>query len=157
MANYIALLRKEEDSDFGVSFPDFPGCVTAGRTLDEARRFADEALRLHIDGMLEDGEDFPKASSLDEIMADRQNRDSCVLLVEIPDGRPKVVRVNVTFKEELLGQIDGFARDHRMSRSAFLEEAALLRISNEGLDFETWARDLLAKKAGKRRPRAKAS
>jgi len=36
MANYIALLQKEEDSDFGVSFPDFPGCVTAGRTLDEA-------------------------------------------------------------------------------------------------------------------------
>ena len=157
MANYIALLRKKEDSDFGVSFPDFPGCVTAGRTLDEARRFADEALRLHIDGMLEDGEEIPKASSLDEIMADPQNRDAYVLLVEIADGRPKVVRVNVTFKEDLLGQIDGFARDHRMSRSAFLEEAALLRISNEGLDFGTWARDLLAKKAGRRRPRAKAS
>jgi predicted RNase H-like HicB family nuclease len=33
MTAYIALIRKEPDSDFGVDFPDFPGCVTAGRTL----------------------------------------------------------------------------------------------------------------------------
>lgn len=54
MANYIALLRKEEDSDFGVSFRDFPGCVTAGRTLDEAQRswrrrlFSESAMRESI-------------------------------------------------------------------------------------------------------------
>ena len=33
---YVAYLHKDRDSDFGVSFPDFPGCVTAGRTLEEA-------------------------------------------------------------------------------------------------------------------------
>ncbi len=37
MAAYIALIRKENGSDFGVNFPDFPGCMTAGRTLEEAR------------------------------------------------------------------------------------------------------------------------
>ena len=52
---YIAYLHKDRKSDFGVSFPDFPGCVTAGRTLDEARRMAAEALALHIRGMLDDG------------------------------------------------------------------------------------------------------
>ena len=56
MANeYIALIRKEADSDFGVSFPDFPGCVTAGKDLDEANAFAREALALHIEGLIEDG------------------------------------------------------------------------------------------------------
>ncbi|MBL0942631.1 MAG: type II toxin-antitoxin system HicB family antitoxin, partial [Alphaproteobacteria bacterium] len=35
--NYIALIHKDKNSDFGVSFPDFPGCITAGKTLDEAR------------------------------------------------------------------------------------------------------------------------
>ena len=45
---YIAYLHKDRKSDFGVSFPDFPGCVTAGNTLDEARRLAPEALALHI-------------------------------------------------------------------------------------------------------------
>ena len=34
---YIALIHKEDASDYGVSFPDLPGCVTAGATLDEAR------------------------------------------------------------------------------------------------------------------------
>ena len=33
---YIALVHKDPDSDFGVSFPDFPGLVTAGRTLEPA-------------------------------------------------------------------------------------------------------------------------
>jgi predicted RNase H-like HicB family nuclease len=57
---YIAYLHKEKKSDYGVSFPDFPGCITAGETLDEARRNAVEALSLHIKGMLEDGEEIPE-------------------------------------------------------------------------------------------------
>ena len=56
MRHYIALLHKEADSDYGVSFPDLPGCVTAGKTLDEARANAEEALALHLAGMAEDGE-----------------------------------------------------------------------------------------------------
>ena len=46
MPSYVALLRKDEGSDYGVEFPDFPGCVTAGRSLDEARTMAAEALEL---------------------------------------------------------------------------------------------------------------
>jgi predicted RNase H-like HicB family nuclease len=61
---YIAYLHKERKSDFGVSFPDFPGCVTSGKTLDEARRMAAEALNLHIEGMIEDGEPIPEASAV---------------------------------------------------------------------------------------------
>ena len=59
MTAYIALLRKQPRSDFGVDFPDFPGCITAGRTLDEARRMASEALLFHVDGMREDGTSIP--------------------------------------------------------------------------------------------------
>lgn len=65
--DYIAYLHKDRDSDFGVSFPDFPGCVTAGRTLEEARRIAAEALALHIAGMVEDGQAIPEPSSLDAL------------------------------------------------------------------------------------------
>jgi predicted RNase H-like HicB family nuclease len=42
--DYIAIIHKEPNSDFGVSFPDFAGCITAGRTLDEAKDMAAEAL-----------------------------------------------------------------------------------------------------------------
>jgi predicted RNase H-like HicB family nuclease len=40
MRQYIALIHKDADGDFGVSFPDLPGCVSAGSTLDEARELA---------------------------------------------------------------------------------------------------------------------
>ncbi len=50
---YIAYLHKDERSDYGVSFPDFPGCITAGSTLEEARKMAADALALHIAGMIE--------------------------------------------------------------------------------------------------------
>ena len=70
METYIALLRKEKDSDFGVDSPDFPGCITAGRTLEEAHNAASEALRFHIKGMLENGDPIPEPSPLDVIMAD---------------------------------------------------------------------------------------
>lgn len=64
MTSYIGLIRKDADSDFGVDFPDFPGCVSAGATLDEARRMAQEALELHV-SMVEDDEELPATSSLE--------------------------------------------------------------------------------------------
>jgi len=69
MTSYIALLRKQPRSDYGVDFPDFPGCITAGRSLEEARRMAAEALAFHVDGMREDAQPVPPPSSMDTIMA----------------------------------------------------------------------------------------
>lgn len=62
IAHYQAEIHKNQDSDFGVSFPDFPGCVTAGKTLDEALSNAEEALQLHVDGMIADGKQIPPAA-----------------------------------------------------------------------------------------------
>ncbi|MBM4329529.1 MAG: ribbon-helix-helix protein, CopG family [Deltaproteobacteria bacterium] len=122
MANYIALLRKEKGSNFGVDFPDFPGCITAGKTLEEAHKRASEALRFHIRGMMEDGEPLPEPSSLDKIMADPANADAVPFLVSVPDTKTK--RINITVPETDLEAIDACARRRKMSRSAFLLEAA---------------------------------
>ena len=56
---FIGVVHKDADTDYGVSFPDFPGCIATGRTLEEAKANAEEALALHIAGMLEDGEPIP--------------------------------------------------------------------------------------------------
>ncbi|MGH6934525.1 MAG: type II toxin-antitoxin system HicB family antitoxin, partial [Dongiaceae bacterium] len=82
MTSYIALLRKSRASDYSVEFPDLPGCVTAGRTLDEARQLAREALALHLKGMAEDGEVVPAPYSLDDVMADPDNDGAVAFLVE---------------------------------------------------------------------------
>ena len=128
MATYIALLHKDSDSDFGVSFPDFPGCVTAGTTLEQARQLAGEALELHIEGMSEDGETIPAPSPLDEVMELPEAVDAVVLVVNVKGKAPKVVRVNVTFSEGVLDEIDRFVKRQGTSRSAFLASAAAEKI-----------------------------
>jgi predicted RNase H-like HicB family nuclease len=75
--NYIAIIHKDADSDFGVSFPDFPGYITAGRTLDEAKDMAREALTGHIHKA---GEPIPDPSPLDEVMTRPDFQDGVAFL-----------------------------------------------------------------------------
>ncbi len=124
MRNYIGLIHKEAESHFGVSFPDFPGVITAGTDLDDARNMAEEALTFHIQGMAEDGEAVPAPSSLEEIMADPANANSVAILVSVRTEQPKSIRVNVTFPEDVLEQIDKYAEAHGFTRSGLLTQAA---------------------------------
>ena len=124
MRSYIAFIHKDADSDYGVSFPDLPGCVTAGTTLDEARAFAEEALTLHLAGMVEDGEAIPEPSSLEAIMREAENRKNVVTLVSAREPAQKSVRINITMPEDMLHRIDDFAQQRGMNRSGFLVFAA---------------------------------
>jgi len=122
--HYIGLIHKDANSDFGVSFPDLPGVVTAGTTLDEARDMAEEALALHLEGMAEDGEAIPEPSSLEAIMSNPENRAGVAILVSVKEGQPKIVRVNVTLPSDVLEQIDKYAEAHGYTRSGLLAQAA---------------------------------
>ena len=112
MRHYIALIYKDADSDYGVSFPDLPGCVTAGTTLDEAKAFA------------EDGEAVPDPSSLETVMAERENRDGVAVLVAAKGPAARAVRINITMPEDILARVDSYAERHGMNRSGFLVHAA---------------------------------
>jgi len=125
MADYIALIHKASRSDYGVSFPDFPGCISAGKTIDEAKDMAKEALTGHIKTMLDYGEKIPHPSSLEAVMADPENTHAMAFLViTIPEPKPKRIRVNITLPEKTLRQIDAMAKRRGMSRSSFLVHAA---------------------------------
>ena len=120
MSSYMALLRRDPGSDYGVEFPDFPGCVTAGTDLEDARHMAVEALALHVEGLVEDGEPLPEPSSLDAIMEDPEYRDRVVLLVDAPVPAAPAIRINVTMPKDLIAAIDGASTN----RSRFLADAA---------------------------------
>jgi predicted RNase H-like HicB family nuclease len=124
MRQYIALIHKDADSDYGVSFPDLPGVATAGSDLDEARAMAVEALALHLEGMAEDGKDIPAPSSMEEIMKDAENKKAVAVLIEAPAAPIKTVRVNVTLPADALEEIDRYAESHGLTRSGFLAQAA---------------------------------
>src|SRR5437763_5271962 len=119
MTTYVALIHKDADSDYGVSFPDLPGCVTAGSTIDEAMAMAREALALHIEGLLEDGEEVPSPTPPDAI-----DRDGAVAIaaIDVPDNT-KVERVNITVPALSLQRFDAFAARRGMTRSGLFVEA----------------------------------
>jgi predicted RNase H-like HicB family nuclease len=135
--DYIAYLHKDSTSDFGVSFPDFPGCVTAGKSLDEASRKAPEALAFHIAGMIEDGEKIPKPSQIDDLVSDPDRQNAVAFLVTADFQKSKTVRVNVTARENQIAMIDRLARQAGMTRSAYMVQAATSRVAYKKRDGST--------------------
>jgi len=69
MNRYIfpAVFEPGEHKGYCVSFPDLPGCITEGDTLEEALHMAKEALELHLYGMEEDGDPIPESTPPQEI------------------------------------------------------------------------------------------
>ncbi len=124
MPQYIAIIHKDADSDYGVSFPDLPGCVSAGTDLDEAQAMAAEALAFHLEGMAADGESMPEPSPLSQVMADSANHDGVAVLVSAPLPPPRTVRVNITLPEDVLRDIDARAAANGFTRSGFIANAA---------------------------------
>ncbi len=133
MTEYIALIRKVTGTDYGVDFPDFPGCVTAGSDLDEALANAREALALHVEGLVEDGGDIPAPATLEAVMADPHNDGAVAALVPAPVAKSRTLRFNATMDEHLLQALDITAAATGMSRSGFL--SASVRSALEGTEF----------------------
>jgi predicted RNase H-like HicB family nuclease len=88
-AGYIALVHKDKDTSYGVSFPDLPGCISAGDTFEAAIDNASQALAGHLAIMKADGDPIPDARSLEELKQDAEfvddSTDALVAFV-VPQG-----------------------------------------------------------------------
>ena len=71
---YVSFIHRDS-AGYGVSFPDFPGCVSIGATIDEAIRQGSEALAFHVEGLMDDSESIPPPRSIDAIKADPELAD----------------------------------------------------------------------------------
>lgn len=118
---YIAVIYKEKKSNYGVIFPDFLGCITAGKTLEEAKDMAEEALQFHIDGMIEDKEELPNPTVLDKIKKQYKKAEIFLIVpVKIPT---KAARINITIDEKLLRKLDKHLERIGDNRSSFFASA----------------------------------
>ena len=124
---YVSFIHRDE-AGFGVSFPDFPGCLSVGATIDDAVRLGSEALAFHVEGLVDSGEGIPPPRSIDAIKADPElaewRRGADFVLIPLLLDRGSSRRVNVSLDRGLLEAIDDEARQRRMTRSAFLATAA---------------------------------
>lgn len=80
MITYLATVHKDNHSDYGVQFYDFPGCISAGKTIEEAKIMATEALNGHITFMPADGEKIPDPSPLETILTDPDHQDAIAFM-----------------------------------------------------------------------------
>lgn len=121
---YPAIVEKAAEG-YSVFFPDLPGCTSAGATLQEAARNAEQALAGHLLVSEQHGDPIPDPSDLDAIERDPEIEEAARLLVK-GERKGKAVRVQVTLEEGLLAAIDRVADN----RSGFLAEAARAKLAD---------------------------
>ncbi|MBF0192522.1 MAG: type II toxin-antitoxin system HicB family antitoxin [Magnetococcales bacterium] len=114
---------KDGESGFSAFFPDLPGCISAGDSLDETLLNAGKALELHLSAMFRDDEAIPLPSALDAMEPDPEVVEVLRTLVGV-ETPARWVNVNIAMADTLLHRIDTTANAQGMTRSGFLVEAA---------------------------------
>lgn len=124
MKLFLAIVEQDDDSAYGIRFPDVPGCFSAADEADDILPNAIEALRLY-----EEDEPLPEPSGHSELVARADVREALAeggYLIAVPliENDTAVVRANVTFERGMLKAIDQSAKRLGLTRSAFLASAA---------------------------------
>ena len=124
--NFPIVIHKDKGSGYGVTVPDLPGCFSAGSTLDEALAMAREAIELHLEGLIEEGQAIPEPGSIEHHRGDPRYKGGVWAVVSIApaDIPEKARRINITMPRRVLEAVDRFALAHRQTRSGLLTRAA---------------------------------
>ncbi len=122
MKTYIAVVHKDADSAFGVSFPDLPGCFSAADRLEDVMPNACEALALWFEDA---GDVDPRGmGAIRAEVADDLAEGAFLIAVPRVTRTGKVARVNLSLDFGTLAAIDAAAAARKLTRSAFIAEAA---------------------------------
>ncbi len=68
MYRFLIVIEKAGDN-YSAYCPDLPGCVATGKTQEETERNMHEAVKMHIEGMIEDKITIPENVTLAEYIA----------------------------------------------------------------------------------------
>lgn len=128
MAHAVALIHEEENRSFGVSFPDFPGCVSAATNLNDAIARAAVALAAHVKAMGEHNQTLPALRTIDDIRRTLAIQEAIIAAVPV-DLPGKSIPVQITINEHLLEALDRSARASGTTRSEKIAEALRASLS----------------------------
>lgn len=130
---YPIVVHKDEESGYGVSVPDLPGCFSAGDTLEDAIESAREAVSCHLEGLLMDGEAIPPQGSIEAHRIGDSYKDGIWALVDVDISKlsSKAKRINITVPERVLAIVDEAAAREGETRSGLLARAALSYVAQQ--------------------------
>lgn len=127
MTRYPALIDGETGS-YGVTFPDLPGIVSMGETLDEALINAEEALRDCAVEAEKDGAMIAPPSAIEDVAVPS---GSALVSVPLIRSSGRRVRANMMLSEGVVEFLDSEAQRRGMTRTAYVEWMAH-RIARSG-------------------------
>lgn len=127
MIRYPALIDGESGA-YGVTFPDLPGIVAMGTSMDEAMINAEEALRDYALEAERDGTDIEQPSAIESVELEAGSALVSIPLIRLSGRR---VRANLTLDEGVAEFINSEARRRHMTRTAYVEWMAR-RIAQTG-------------------------
>lgn len=122
---YLALIDGTKGA-YGVVFPDLPGCVAMGATMDKAMVVASEALGDWISTVEAGGSTVPAARTAEELLADPEIAEalrdgSALTSVMVVRSTGKPVRANLSLDKGVVTAIDAAAERRGVTRSAMVE------------------------------------
>jgi predicted RNase H-like HicB family nuclease len=60
------IIIEQGNHNFSAYVPDLPGCIATGKTVEEVKANMREAIRMHLQGMIEDHEPIPASQTMAE-------------------------------------------------------------------------------------------
>jgi len=120
---YPVCFYLEEDGSYSVDVPDLLGCVTQGGNLANAIEMAIDAASGWILSTLEDGEELPKPSKIEDIKLEYENGMVNYVMLDIDSYAEKhgdkAIRKNLTIPAWL----NTIAEKHNVNFSHVLQNA----------------------------------
>ena len=118
MAEYVypALFHPNNDGSYTITYPDLPGCISEGKSLENAMYMAQSALTLWLECAVEEKEEIPAASSLAEVVP-APGEFTSLIRAEVKDRR--AVRKNISIPQWM----DEKATQYGLSLSRVLQDA----------------------------------
>jgi predicted RNase H-like HicB family nuclease len=121
--SYIAVVSYDDDG-ISINFPDLQGCFTCADNEDEIFRMANEALRLHLWGMENDGELAPEPSPLNKIAVEK-NETTIMVDAFMPPVRDRLKNRVVKRTLSLPQWLNAEAERHDVDISELLQNALI--------------------------------
>lgn len=132
MTYVVALIQEEEEGILGITFPDFPGCVSAADNMDDLIARGTKALAAHVKSMADKNEAFPVIRTVEDIR--RTENLNGAIVAAVPVELPgKSVPLQITMDERLLAELDRAAGESGTTRSGKIAEAVRASLSLDGL------------------------
>ncbi len=128
MTVYIGIAHKDEDTDYGIYFPDLPGCFSAGSTMDELLEMALEAVASYVETLTDDRKMVPPPSTAETLRQDEgiaNDLKDGAMLVQIPLLSKSHAKQRIEFQmdKNLVDAFDRRAKALGVTRKALAEQA----------------------------------